>query len=227
MDVSGEITSGDSKTIKYKIDNKKNNIALTDITFSLDVNGENNENVKEWFDIPLDPIFVDKKQKVEDLITINVPITAVNDTITGNIIVNSSAFSEPKLFPVDIEIKEQEVKFNVSLNKESVNLNYDANNQITDEEYVTLTLDIDSITLENFSGRNDCENLVYIPPNYRTTIPSKDKEEIPLHVMAIDGSLVGDLVNNSRVCRIIVRYKHPFRVGEYLEKVENLTISIS
>jgi len=234
MDLKGILQAGQSKDITYSIDNKKNDISITDIVFELDINSDsNNSNIENWFALPT-VIAVEKKSKKTDSFKINVPITASAGKITGNLIIKSSAFGADKNIPIDFEIKEPDIALTTSLEKNTVNLTFDSNLGITDDDYVTLKIEnknnfpitMAGIYLLNASEKQDCNNFIYIPQTYRLAIPANDKEEIELHVMAINPNEIGTLVNNSRVCTILVRAEHPFRTDELLEKTNNLTVYV-
>jgi len=233
--IDDEMVSGDSKSFKATIDNKKSDVTITDLTFTIDINGIINEDVASWFTLPRGEIYIENKKKIDELININIPSYARKEMIEGKIILNSSAFNDPKIFDIKLDITEPEIDFSIKLSKTNINLNYDVNLNTTNEEYIILTLTnkmdidvgIDSIYYEDVTMKNDCSNYIYISPNsIPDTVLKNNDSEILINITAIDTNLIGDLVNNSRGCAIKVKYLHPFRQSEYLEDSENLTIFV-
>lgn len=234
IDLSGEIKSGESKNYNLTINNSNNKIAITDLIISLDVNGTN-EDVYSWFTYPEGNILIRASRNETKRIIVTVPQTAKDDTLDGKLIISSSMFKEDKEFPININIKEPTINFTTSTNKKEVKLKFDVNKNFSNVDYVTLTLDnkstidIDLINIETLNlDSDDCNNFVFIPenaiPNMR--VNRNTKPDILLRIEVIDPSLITGLINNIRVCNVVVEYKHPFRPLESNIISNNITISV-
>ncbi len=229
------LTSGDTKNFVCKINNSKNSISINDVTYSIDINSINNEDVTSWFNIPANQTTVDKKETKDELIGVTIPTSAKADTITGTLYVRSSSFKEDQSFSIEIEIKEPLIKFTGTLNKETINLVYDENLNTTTEEYINLKLtnnnpiniEVVDIAIENGSEREDCNNFVYIADTYKTMKILAGADQTALVNVKIIDLLEGpNVVNSSRVCVLNITYKHPYRDDEYLEIKKNITIYV-
>jgi len=232
-----EITSGDNANFSITISNSKNKIPIPDLTISLEVNGQNNNDVNSWFTYPQGNILVSASKNETKTVSISVPQTATNDTIEGNLIFDSSIFREPKTLPINITITEPNINFNTSLNKKNVNLTYDVNNNVTNIEYVTITLDnkssididlLDIKVLDLDPIKNDCNNFIYFSENAfpDMKVISNTKPELPITITAIDPTQIGDLINNTRMCNIVIEYRHPFRPSETVMSSNNFSITV-
>ncbi len=236
-DLSNEIKSGDSKNFTITIANSKNKIPISDLTISLEVTGTNNQDVNEWFTYPQGNILVSASKNESKTISVSVPQTATNDTIEGRLIFNSSIFREPKEIPIKITIKEPTINFSTNLNKKNITLTYDVNNNVTNIEYVIITLnnksaiDIDLVDIKVLDldpVKNDCNNFIYFSENSfpNMKVIANTKPELPITITASDPSLIGTLVNNTRMCNIVIEYKHPFRPNETIMESNNFSITI-
>ncbi len=235
--LSGEIKSGENKNYNITINNSRNKISIPDLTLSLEITSNNNEDVNSWFTYPLGNIFVDASKNETKSISISVPQTARDDSLEGKLIFNSSVFREVKEIPITITIKEPNISFTTSLNKTDVKLKYDVNNNVTNVEILRLTLDnkstidIDIASIEVLDLdpiRKDCNNFIFISENalLNMKVNRNTKPEILVNVSAIDPNLIGNLINNIRMCNIVVEYKHPFRMEETNIITNNLTITV-
>jgi hypothetical protein len=235
--LSGELKSGENKNYTITINNSKNKLPITDLTITLDVNGNANENVIDWFSYPQGNILISGSKNESKSISISVPQTALDDVIEGKLIFDSLIFREPKEVEINITIKEPSINFTTSLNKTNVTLKYDEENNITNIEYLTLTLDNKSsidIDLEDIKIldldpiKKDCNNYIYVSqdaiPNMKITRNTKPTTMIT--ITATDPNLIGSLINNSRLCNIVIEYKHPFRTDEIIPISNNLIINI-
>jgi len=229
------LTSGDTKNFICKINNSKNNIIINDITYSIDVNSINNGDVTNWFNIPANQTMVNKKETKEELINITVPTSAKADTITGTLFVKSSSFTKDQNFPIEIEIKEPQIKFIGALSKETVNLVYDENLNTTTEEYLNLKLtnnnpiniEVVGIAIENGGDKNDCNNFIYVANIYKTMkILAGSDQTALINVKIIDLLQGPAAINTSRACVLNITYKHPYRDDEYLDIKKNITIYV-
>lgn len=234
---TGEIKSGESKNFTITIGNSRNNLPITDLTMELEISGSNNQDINEWFTYPQGNILIDAKKNVTKSVSLAVPQTATDDTIEGKIILKSSIFRDAKEVPIKLTIKEPSINFTASTNKSTVKLVYDVNNNVTDIEYVTLkldnksTIDIEILEVKVVdldATRKDCNNLIYISENALSNnkVIRNTSADVLMTINAIDTSLIGSLVNNTRACAITVDYKHPFRSNEIISVGSNLIINI-
>ena len=236
--VNTTVKSGTVTSYKLTIDNSKNSISLTDLNLSLVIFSKiGQEGIDNWFKLPLGGVYVESKKKYEKMIDVEVPITALADEITGELRITSAAFKDPKIFPINLKIEEPDNFFNIKLDKSTINLDYDSNLQIvTNSAIIKLTLDnlkndvpitIERVFFMDTSPRNDCNNFIYIPTD---TIPQliykKSNQEVLITIGAVDSSLIGDLINNTRTCTINVLYKHPFRTNDTIEDYKNIVINV-
>jgi hypothetical protein len=229
------LTSGDTKNFICKINNSKNNIIINDITYSIDVNSINNEDVTKWFNFPQNQTMVDKKETKEEIISVTIPTDAKTDTIIGTLFVKSSSFTNDKNFPIEIEVKEPLIKFTATLNKETINLIYDENLNTTTEEYLNLKLtnnnpvniDVVGISIENGSDKNDCNNFVFISDIYKNTkiLAGADYTAL-VNIKIMDLNQAPIEINTSIVCVLKIGYKHPYRDDETLEILKHITIYV-
>ncbi len=235
--LSGELKSGESKNFTITIGNSKNSLPITDLTMEVEVSGNSNQDVNQWFTYPQGNILLDAKKNVTKPVSIVVPQTATDDLIEGKLIFRSSIFKDAKEIPIKFTIKEPSINFTASTNKSTIKLIYDVNNNVTNIEYVTLkldnesTIDIEIIEIKVVDldvTRKDCNNLIYISENAlaNNRVIRNTNPEVLMSINAIDPSLVGSLVNNTRACAINVSYKHPFRSNETLNVGSNLIINI-
>ena len=233
LSVSEQLTSGDTKNINYKIDNKKNNVDISQISVSYEINAIKNTDANTWF--YFDPLYftIPKKTSANGLIRITVPTTAKTEEITGRIILNSDSFREPKIFNINLNIKEPENKFSVTLSKTSVSLNYDSNSNESSQELLNIKLDnknkvpvyVEELVLENSTGTIDCNNWVELPPNFNdTSIIGNNFVEAPAIIKGKE--IIDDPSGTIKVCTIKVRYKNPFGTQEILEDLKTITITI-
>jgi len=134
---------------------------------------------------------------------------------------------------IELEIKEPIISFTPTISNKTVNLIYDINTNTLSEEYRTLTLDNKSkvnikvvgYSIENGTDTNDCSNFIYISDSYSNiTVLPGTKQEAIINIKAKDTNNLANLVNTSRLCPIKINYLHPYREGEYLSSLENLTI---
>ncbi|MCK9293156.1 MAG: hypothetical protein WCY27_02570 [archaeon] len=232
------VKSGTVTSYKLTIDNSKNSISLTDLNLSLVLESKiGQEGVKNWFKLPLGEVYVESKKRYEKMIDVEVPITSLADEITGELRITSAAFKEPKTFPITLKVEEPDNFFNIKLDKTTINLDYDENLQmVTNSAIIKLTLDnlkndvpitIERVFFMDTSPRNDCNNFIYIPTD---TIPpliyKKSNQEVLITIGAVDSSLIGDLINNTRTCTINVLYQHPFRTNDTIEDYKNIVINV-
>lgn len=234
-DIKGNIESGESKNYNITINNSRNRVAIPDLSITIDVNGSFNENVSSWFRYPEGNILIDSSKNETKTITVTVPQTAREDKIEGNLILNSSMFKDPRLVPISLNVNEPNINFSTSINRNNIKLKYDVNKSITDVHYLLLTLDnrstidLDIIRIDILDiDSDDCDNYIFISPN---ALPSmrvnrNTKPEVPIKIEAIDTGLVGSLINNIRMCNIIVEYKHPFRPEESVIISNNISIAV-
>ncbi len=232
--INTTLTSGETQTFKIKINNSKNKVTINDIIISLDINSEINENVNDWFNYPVNQILVNSQETNEQILTLTIPASAKADNIIGNLYVTSStAPSLDKNIPIELEIKEPIISFIPTISNKTVNLIYDINTNTLSEEYRTLTLDnkskvnikVVSYSIENGTDTNDCSNFIYISDSYSNiTVLPGTKQEAIINIKAKDTNNLANLINTSRLCPIKINYLHPYREGEYLSSLENLTI---
>ncbi len=236
-DIEKTIESGNNSNFTINIGNSKNSSPISDLKIALEINSEENENVKEWFNYDNGNILIPAKKNTTLSLSVSIPQYAKSDTLNGNLIFSSSAFDENKIIPIKITIEEPSIDFDTKLSTSETEINYDSNNTTTDKKYITLTLDNKStidIEIVNISilnldpDKKDCNNYIYISEN---SLPDKrviknTKPEIPITIFAKDPSLIGDTINNSRICGINVEYKHPFRIDETINISKNIIINI-
>lgn len=242
INVTGNLTktinSGETTNMTITINNSRNKMPLTDITFDLNISGNgSNQDIEEWFNFPTGNIFIEASKNKTETLNLNVPEFAREDVIEGKLLINSSAFREAKELEVKINIKEPEIDFSISLNKSNVTLNYDVNNNTTNNEYIDLTLNnkstIDLQLLEIVSVdidpiRQDCNNYIFIPENMPANlrVTKKSNPKVSITITAKETSLIGSLINNERICSINVSYKNPFRPEDIETKSESIIIKI-
>jgi len=234
-----EIKSGESNNFTITINNSKNKISISDLTIDINVSGNgDNQDIEEWFNYSLGNIFIEPSKNKTESITVSIPQFAREDVIEGKVIFNSSAFKDPKEIDVKITVKEPTIDFSTNLSKSNITLNYDENNDFTNNEYIDLTLnnkstiDIDlvEISVTDIDPiRKDCNNYIFIPENVPANmkVTRNTAPKVSLTITAKDTSLIGSLLNNTRICNINVVYKHPFRELETETKSNSIIININ
>jgi len=233
LTITEQLTSGDTKNINYKIDNKRNDIDISQITVSYEIQAIKNTDANTWF--YFDPLYftIPKKTDASGIIRITVPTSAKTEEVTGKIILNSDSFKDPKIFNINLNIKEPDNKFSVSLSKTSINLKYDSNSNETSQDLINIKLDnknkipvyIEELILENSTGTIDCNNWVELPPNFNnTSIIGNNVVEAPAIIKGKE--IVEDPIGTIKVCTIKTRYRNPFGTQDILEDLKTITITI-
>lgn len=233
LSITDQLTSGDTKNITYKIDNKRNDVDISQINVNFEINAVKNTDANTWF--YFDPIYftVPKKTESTGTIRITIPTTAKTEEITGKITLDSDSFREPKIFNINLNIKEPDNKFSVTVSKTTININYDLNSNTTSQDLVNIKLNnqnkvplyIDELLLENSTGTNDCNNWVELPPNFnQTTIVPNNFVEAPAIIKGKD--IIDSPAGSIKICTIKTRYKNPFGTQDILEDLKTITINI-
>jgi hypothetical protein len=240
LEGSYEIAKTSSYIITYEIDNSKNDLKINDFKFNLELDSTLNPDCNNWFSVPQNNILVESKSKESGTINVFIPNNAKPETLTGKLIINSSSLDQPHKEDIIIDLIEPEISFNISLSKKEFDLDYNSTTKETSIETTELQLNnnndfdifIDSINILDSSPVADCNKFIYISPNYIRTITKKtNTNKITLTIYGTDTVYLSSLdltsaLNKIRTCDIRVKYKHPFKEDEYLEKQDSLTIYI-
>lgn len=231
------MVSGEEKKYTYTIDNSKGSTSVNNMIFSIDAEYINNYdqeiNIDEIISKDNRNIEIEPKSKKTGQITIKLPVNIREGKIQGNLLLEASAFPESKKIPFTIDISEPEIKFNISLNKNSESLTYDEETQTTNEKIIILKLEnqnavnVKLIKIEILDHRNDsCLNWLSATSIYdNNDIRSKDKAEIPIEIKGKELLEIENVIG-TKLCAIKVIYENPF-TEESIEKINNITISVS
>ncbi|MDD3975598.1 MAG: hypothetical protein PHN22_00325 [Candidatus ainarchaeum sp.] len=246
FNLEDSLESGSSKTYKLTVDNRKNNVTISDLKIDFDINSENNTNVRNYF--PKSEIIeIASKKKIEKAINVEIPVSAVSDNLEGNLVLSSSSFREDVLLPLSLEITEPEINLDLDLSKENVTLTVDPDTNLLENTTSTLTitnnnkvdLDISNIYYENISLQTDCQNLVYISEN---VIPSKiltnTSHDVLINLVYMQDPEGNNptapeitdfsfLKGTTRSCQINVRFRHPYRPDEIVELSKIITVNVN
>lgn len=219
------LESGNEIIKTYTIDNSKNKTDLSGLELEIDANYEpttgeldSNFDIAEIIVPDYTTLNVNASSRSQGQITIKLPNNLRAGKITGILALNSTIFSEPKKITFTINIKEPENKFNISLNKSTETLDYDANTNITTIKQITLNLDnknkipvhINSIYIENSTGTTDCNHWIVLPTEYNGYDIQSNYNPAP--IILLQGSDLGSLttITGLKICNINVDYRHPY-----------------
>lgn len=238
-----------SITFIYTINNNKNDVLINDMKIDLEIESTENSdlNVEQWFSYNKNQISIDPNSIKEDTIEVVIPNNAKAENLSGKFIFNSENLLEEAITKkFSIELKEPNIDYSISLDKDDVTLEYDVNNTSTNIIYPKLTinnnnefpLDIQKIEINNPTSKKDCNKLLHLSPGYVRTIYSKTSEPIlfevnanideygnedPSYLQSIDIYNPNDL---TRICEIRIYIEHPFREDQVIETAKNIEITI-
>lgn len=234
-DVSGKINSGETKSFNLVVNNTKNKTEISDLIVEIDVNGKNNENVKEWFQEIYGNLYVFPSKNLPIALTINVPNTAKSDELVGKITFKSNAFEEPKQLPINLKIEELPINFVTKSDKTNITLKFDEDKNILSKEYANLKInsnvdvDIKKIEIINQDPTlTDCNHLILLPENpFGNNKVFKGIEiSVLVTVTLIEGEQAQAYKNTNRACGIAIEYQHPYRAQETLLNTTNFFINV-
>lgn len=230
--VFGEAT----KNITCEIDNSKNEITLTDVVISLDLQAEDsrNENIEEWFRLPQQQT-ISSKRKETRIIELNIPSNNVYPgKITGQILFESRYFTETKIFDIELTFNVPSISFETKLSDSKVTINYNKATSSSENKLAYLRLDnknnfrVNVIDIEVVSAGliDDCNNLIYFNKESSIgSVQSKTEKPVSLTISVLDNLLLDTQQTNTRPCTIRTTIEHPFIDDEFLEYLQILEIT--
>jgi hypothetical protein len=226
----------DTKNITCEVDNSKNDVTLTDLEISLEIQAEDsrNENIETWFRVPQQQTISSKKKETK-IIELNVPSNNVYPgKITGKVIFKSRYFTEDKSFDLELTFNVPTISFETNLPDNKISIDYYKMSSSSENKLAYLRLDnknnfrINVVDVEIISAGliDDCNNLIYFNKDSAIgNIQSKTEKPVSLTISVLDSVLLDTQQTNTRPCTIKTTIENPFIDGEFLEYLQILEIT--